>query len=183
MQAKKNKSKRFREAKTLCKFREIKKEISKAQKTNKGTTTSSINKILSCAPHFIGCYSENEIEKIKLNSFPCFIIINLDHDKLPGSHWIALHFTRKSIEIWDSLGFRLLSWPTVPCSLLNYLQSHTVSRKILVSKRMQSDSSVLCGFYCILFVICRPFMSFSSLVNLFSSNLAVNDKILIKFFS
>ena len=183
MQKEKIKSKGLRKARSLCRFRKIKEKIYQAKKTHQGAKASEINKLLTCSPHFIGCFAENQIEKLKITSFPCFAIVNLDNDKLPGSHWIALHFKKNKIEIWDTLGLRLLDWPTVPCNLLKFLHNHVISRRITVSRRIQHDSSILCGYYCIFFVICRPFMSFSSLVNMFSSNFAVNDNILIKFFS
>ena len=183
MQKEKIKPTGLRKARSLCRFRKIKEKIYETKKTHQGAKASEINKLLTCSPHFIGCFAENQIEKLKITSFPCFAIVNLDNDKLPGSHWIALHFKKNKIEIWDTLGLRLLDWPTVPCNLLKFLHNHVISRRITVSRRIQHDSSILCGYYCIFFVICRPFMSFSSLVNMFSSNFAVNDNILIKFFS
>ena len=183
MQKETNRSRGLRKAKTLCRFRKIKEKIQKAQKTRHGAKTSQLNKILSCSPNFIGCFAENEVENLKITSFPCFLIVNIDHDKLPGSHWISLHITRTKIEIWDTLGFRLLDWPRVPCNLLKFLHNLVVSRQIIVSRRIQSASSVLCGFYCIYFVICRPFMSFTSLMSNFSSKFSSNDRSLIKFFS
>ena len=183
MQKTKEGTKRFRKAKALCNFPNIQEKIKKAQKTKQGAKTSQINKLLSCSPNFIGCFAENEVLNLKLTSFPCFLIVNLDHDQLPGSHWISLHITKTKVEIWDTLGFRLLDWPRVPCNLLKFLHNLVVSRQIIVSRRIQSASSVLCGFYCIYFVICRPFLSFSSLMCNFSSKLSHNDTALIKFFS
>lgn len=182
MQKEKNRSKRFRKIEK-CRFREIKSKIKEAQKTGKGAKASEINKLLSCAPNFLGCFAENELSKLSLTSFPCFLIVNLDHDKLSGSHWICLHIKRSKIEIWDTLGFRLLDWPRVPCHLLQFLHNLVVSRKVEISRRIQSESSVLCGFYCIFFVLCRHYYSFSTLMCYFDSQLTFNDGKLIKFFS
>ena len=183
MQKEKTKSGRFRQAKKLCDFRSIEKKIKKAKKKHKGATKTEINKILSCAPNYIGCYAENELENLIINSFPCFLIVNIDHSGLPGSHWISLQITQTKIEIWDSLGFRLLDWPRIPCFLLNFLHKHVVTRKIIVSKKLQGATSVLCGYYCIFFIISRPLISFHELNNYFSSDLSSNDDKLIKFFS
>ena len=183
MQKAKSRPRGFRQASSLCRFEKIKEKIKKAQKNHQGAKASQIDKLLTCSPHFIGCFAENEVLNLKITSFPCFLIINLDHDQLPGSHWISLHITQKSVEIWDTLGFRLLDWPRVPCNLLKFLHNLVVSRQIKISRRIQSASSVLCGFYCIFFVICRPFMSFSKLMNTFSMKYSSNDQALIKFFS
>ena len=183
MQKTKNGSSRLRKIKKQCNFEKIKREIIKTQKTLKGAKKSKINRILSCTPNFIGCYAENQLSDVVVTSFPCTMIINLDHDKMPGSHWVALHITQESLEIWDTLGFRILHWPRIPCTLLNFLHRMVVNRRLVVSKRIQSSQSILCGYFCIYFVICRPFMSLKSLSDIFTSRLTVNDKTLLKFFS
>ena len=183
MQTKKNRSKRIGKIEKICRFREIKTKIQKAKKTDKGAKASEITSLLSCSPNFIGCFAENELSHIKLKSFPCFLIVNVDHTKLSGSHWISLYITQSTVEIWDTLGFRLLHWPRIPCVLLNFLHNLVVKRKVIVSRRIQSDTSVLCGFYCIFFVLCRPFIPFSNLMCHFDSKLTLNDSRLIKFFS
>ena len=179
----KDRSRGLRIAKKQCKFKEIKNEIIKSEKTRKGAKKSKINSILSCTPQFIGCYAENELSRLTIKSFPCSLIVNLDHDNLPGSHWVALFITQKSIEIWDTLGFRILKWPRIPCTLLNFLHRQMLSRRVIVSKRIQSKQSILCGFYCIFFIICRPFLSFNALSAKFSSTFSLNDKFLLNFFS
>ena len=183
MQKKKNGSSRLRKIKKQCNFEKIKREIIKTQKTLKGAKKSKINRMLSCTPNFIGCFAENQLSDVVVTSFPCTMIINLDHDKMPGSHWVALHITQESLEIWDTLGFRILHWPRIPCTLLNFLHRMVVNRRLVVSKRIQSSQSILCGYFCIYFVICRPFMSLKSLSDIFTSRLTVNDKTLLKFFS
>ena len=183
MQKKKNGSSRLRKIKKQCNFEKIKREIIKTQKTLKGAKKSKINRMLSCTPNFIGCFAENQLSDVVVTSFPCTMIINLDHDKMPGSHWVALHITQESLEIWDTLGFRILHWPRIPCTLLNFLHRMVVNRRLVVSKRIQSSQSILCGYFCIYYVICRPFMSLKSLSDIFTSRLTVNDKTLLKFFS
>ena len=179
----KNRSRGLRFAKKQCKFEKIKTEIIKTQKTRKGAKKSKINKILSCTSQFVGCFAENELAKLTLTSFPCSLIVNLDHENLPGSHWIALFITKQSIEIWDTLGFRILNWPRIPCTLLKFLHRQLLSRRVVISNRIQSSQSILCGFYCIFFIICRPYLSFRELSATFSSKFSLNDKLLLKFFS
>ena len=179
----KSKSKRLRQTKKICNFRRIKEKIKKAQASQQGASQTEINSLLSCVPNFIGCFAENELENMIITSFPCFLVVNIDHDQLPGSHWIALNINRTRIEIWDSLGFRLLDWPRIPCTLLKFLHKIVVTRRVIVSRRMQSSSSHLCGFYCIFFIIYRQILSFTELTQYFTSNLVSNDRKLIKLFS
>ena len=183
MSKEKNRSRGLRIAKKQCKFEEIKNEIIKTQKTRKGAKKSKITDILSCTPQFAGCYAENQLSELTITSFPCSLIVNLDHEKLPGSHWVALFITKQSIEIWDTLGFRILDWPRLPCTLFKFLHRQLLSRRVIVSKRIQSSESVLCGFYCIFFIIFRPYLSFNALSEKFSSKFSLNDKLLLKFFS
>ena len=183
MPKKKIRSRGLRIAKKQCKFEKIKSEIIESEKTRKGAKKSKINQILSCTPQFIGCFAENELSRLTLTSFPCSLIVNLDHQNLPGSHWVALFITKQTIEIWDTLGFRILDWPRIPCTLLKFLHRQLLSRRVIVSKRIQHSESVLCGFYCIFFIICRPFLSFHALSANFSANFSINDKFLLKFFS
>ena len=183
MSKEKNRSRGLRIAKKQCEFQKIKNEIDKSEKTRKGAKKSIIIEILSCTPQFIGCFAENELARLTLTSFPCALIVNLDHQNLPGSHWVALYITKESIEIWDTLGFRILDWPRIPCTLLRFLHRQLLSRRVIISKRIQSTQSVLCGFYCIFFIICRPFLSFNAISANFTSKFSLNDKFLLNFFS
>ena len=65
-------------------------EIEKVQKDQKGLTTSQITKWLNCAPNFIGCFAEDELQNVTITSFPSFLIVNVDSTSMPGSHWIAI---------------------------------------------------------------------------------------------
>ena len=155
----------------------------KTKKTNQGIKASSINKILTCTPNFIGCFAENEVTNLTITSYPCSLIINLDHDNLPGSHWVAVYISKETLEVWDTLGFRILDWPRIPCNLLKFLHRYVFNRRVIISKRIQSSSSILCGYFCIYFIICRQFLSFQTIVNTFNSDFNRNDNILLNCFS
>ena len=165
-----------------CNFREIQKQIIKSKQNQKGTSISTINSILNCVPNFIGCFAEDELSSMIFNSFPCFVIVNIDSSQMSGSHWLALGIFRDRIEIFDPLGFNFLNWSRVPCNLLKLLHRLSQSRKIRVSKRIQADESVLCAFYCIFYCIFRRTVPFSKLCQPFKQ-LNENDDILIKQFS
>ena len=158
-------------------------KIEQARKKEIILNTDFINRSLKCSPNFIGCYAEDELEKISLTSFPCFLIVNIDSSNMIGSHWIAIGIFTDKIEIFDSLGFKFFNWPRLPCTLLTWLHHLTVSRRVIVTPVIQSNDSYMCGFYCIYYVIRRVFNSFDELSSCFDSdNPERNDNLLLKFF-
>ena len=168
--------------KNKCGYERISKKIEKTHKTKKGLKSNFLESVLNCSPNFIGCFAENELENLSLGSLPCYIIVNLDSDRMPGSHWMAIGVFNDSLEIFDSLGFNVLNWPRVPNCLLRFLHRLSLFRTVHCSKRLQSDQSALCGFYCILYIKFRPCFSFSFLENIFSVDLDRNDCILTNIF-
>ena len=174
--------KTIRKRKKACDYGSIKKEIKKIKKTNQATTDKKINKLLKCVPNFLGCYAENEVTRITFNSFPCFLIVNVDSNSMPGSHWLALGIYTDRIEIFDPLGFKFANWSRIPCSLLKLLHRLSQHRRVYISKRIQSDQSILCAFYCIYYCIFRSVIPFSRICRPFNC-LERNDHILIKLFS
>ena len=179
----KERSKRLRKIVRACNFREIKQKIKKAQKHKKAIKASSIQRLLKCCPNFLGCFAEDELETLSLRTFPCFLIVNIDSSNLDGSHWIAIGLFRDRLEIMDPLGFTIFNWTRVPCKLMNFCHLFGSRRKIHVSKRIQPNFSVLCGYYCIYYVIFRQLFSLHKVQSVFSSNLDKNDLQLIKNFS
>ena len=174
--------KTIRERKKICNFKNIKKEIKKIQKTKQATTDKKITKLLKCVPNFTGCYAEDEVIDVTFNSYPCFLIVNIDSSSMPGSHWLALGIFKDRIEIFDPLGFKFANWSRIPCNLLKVLHRLSQHRRVLISKRIQSDQSIFCAFYCVYYCIFRSFISFTKICKPFQ-NLERNDKILIKLFS
>jgi len=159
------------------------KEIKQTQKDQKDVTGKYITSSLNCSPNFIGCFAENELEQLTINSFPSFLIVNIDSSNLPGSHWIALGIFNDKIEIFDSLGFDIFNWAQVPCSLLVFLHRLSVTRRVFTAPRIQSQSSLLCGFYAMYYVIARKFISFELLFKCFCTTyFKSNDRILYNFF-
>ena len=159
------------------------KEIKSVQKEKKGLKSDFITLSLACTPNFIGCFAENELKDLTITSFPSFIIANIDSSEMKGSHWIAIGIFHDKIEIFDPLGFDIFNWSQVPCDLLDFLHRLSVTRRVLTAPRIQSDSSYLCGFYSIFYVIVRKFLSFEHLFKCFCTKfLSRNDRILYEFF-
>ncbi len=159
------------------------KEIKTAKKDQKGLSGDFITSSLACSPNFIGCFAENELNNLTITSFPSFLIANIDSSEMKGSHWIAVGIFNDKIEIFDPLGFDIFNWSKVPCDLLDFLHRLSVTRRVYTAPRVQSDSSYLCGFYTIFYVIARKFVSFDHLFKCFCTQfLSRNDKILYNFF-
>ena len=159
---------------------QVKTKIKKA-KTFGPLDEKTIENILSCQNSFAGCFASDEITSMFFKS-PCFIIVNLDSRKSNGSHWITIGLFTNKLEVFDPLGFDIFSWPKISCDLLYFLHKYSFSRRVLISKRIQSEISDLCGLYCIYYVMSRTNHSFKSLQSIFSSNLLLNDSILLNYF-
>ena len=166
----------------ICKYRKMQKAIKKAQKTKTGISRLGLLKNLGLTPNFIGVYAENELKTLSINTFPCFLIINLDPSHMQGSHWLALRICRTSLEIFDPLGFQILSWPRIPCNLLNFLRRWSCRRETFISPVIQSQKSVLCGYFCLTFILCRQVVSFKKFLKIFKAP-KQNDQLLINLFS
>ena len=179
----KERSKRLRKITRSCSFLKIKQKIKKAKKCRQAIKASAINKLLKCCPNFIGCFAENELKELSLKIFPCFLIVNVDSSNLGGSHWIALGLFQDRLEVIDPLGFTIFNWSRVPCGLMNFCHRFGARRKIHVTKRVQHKDSVLCGFFCIYYVIHRQLFTLHKIMRIFCSDLNKNDIHLIQQFS
>ena len=179
----KERSNRLRKILRVCNFQEIEQKIQKTKDHKKAVKASTIQRILKCCPNFVGCFAEDELDNLRIQSFPCFLIVNIDSSSLDGSHWIALGLFADRFEIMDPLGFTIFNWTRVPCNLMNFCHRFGSRRKILVAKRVQPDYSVLCGYYCIHYVIFRQLFSLQKVQSFFSRDLNKNDVKLINSFT
>ena len=155
------------------------------KKTKKGITSQSLNQFLNCLPNFLGCFAENQFSNLIVTQYPTFVIANIDSYNMKGSHWLTIGIFRDSIEIFDPLGFTIFNWSRVPCGLLSFLHRMSATRNVLISPRIQSFKSQLCGFYCIFYLLLRPISSLNIINSFFylvDSKLNLNDSTLYKFF-
>lgn len=165
-----------------CYYRKMQKAIKKAQKTKTGISRLGILKHLQFTKDFIGVYAEDQVSNLSITTFPSSLIINIDPSHMRGSHWLAIRISRYSLEIFDPLGFQILSWPRIPCHLLNFLRRWSSHRKTIISPVIQSHSSVLCGFYCIAYIVCRQVFSFNEFLKFFKTP-EQNDNLLLNVLS
>lgn len=126
-----------------------------------------IKKALCSYDKFIGCFARDKIPSIV--EYPAFIIVNTDKSSAPGTHWVAMRFTSKECEYFDSFGL-----PPLHQEMINAIGS----RKMLWNGRcLQHPSSRTCGEFCIAFVKFRSLnFSFIKFIRHFSADTKSNDK-------
>ena len=156
----------------------IKKAFKKEEKIKEGLDCCTMNSLLQNIPNFFGCFSCDELQDILIDTLPLKLIVNLDTSSHKGSHWLAIRVDKRSVEIFDPLGFKLDKWPSIPLPLIDFVRKISYRRKLLLSRELQSKNSFLCGFYCVFYFLSREISSFHSIVNCFSHDLSKNDRIL-----
>ena len=164
--------------KTSCLYR-IKKALVKSQRSKTGLSCKKILEITKCFPNFIGCFNQETIGKLNILSKPVTFMVYVGKE---NGHWIAVGLFASSIEIFDPLGFDIFNWPTVPCQFLNFIHANSFNKKLLISSKVQPDSSTLCGFYCLVYITKRLTMSFDKIQSLFKKP-SNNDYLLRKLFN
>ena len=142
---------------------------------------SSIDYILAESPNFLGTFAQDELKSLHLTHFPVFLVVNTDSSNGSGEHWMMIHITKSKVEIFCSLGFNLFNFNRIPCQLLSFLNIHSRTKKIRIFRKVQSDTSFLCGYFCILFVLIRPYYSYRKLYSTFSS-VVKSRSLLLNFF-
>ena len=180
---KQGKKKSFRPRFQEINTKKVKKIIQQEKNNKKGITSVQINSILANIPHFLGCFAQDELESLSIRSLPVYLVVNFDNSYSAGNHWIALRIDKTKLEIFDSLGFNSLRWPSIPHLLLNFLNKFSVNRRILTCKEIQPYSSTLCGIYCVFFILYRSIHTFTDCTRFFSNVLKKNDNILLNFFN
>lgn len=124
-----------------------------------------------------GVYPADEIPRVWTR--PSGLIVNTDGHTRPGEHWVAMYVDRDGRGLYfDSYGLP----PIIPQHIARLRRNCKFFRCNI--KQLQSDSSDVCGQFCIVFL---HFMScgfgMSRFNNLFSDNLARNDKIVREYYS
>ena len=135
-------------------------------------TNFEIQKYYENEPKFNCVYSRNNLSKIKDWAY----IINLDEYESIGTYWIALHVNDNNVAYFDSLGVEHF-----PKEIKRFIGNKSIITNIY---RVQAYDSIMCGYFCIGFVV---FMlkgkRLLEYTNLFSpNNKEKNDKIILKYF-
>ena len=116
---------------------------------------------------FNGVYSRNNLSKIKNGAY----VISLGEYENIGTHWIALFLKNNEVIYFDSFGVEY-----VPKEIKKFIRNKDIRTNIF---RIQDYNSIMCGYFCILFI---DFMfkrkTSNDFTNLFSLyNFKKNDEI------
>ena len=136
-------------------------------------TNIEIQKYSENEPRFNGVFSRHNLPKKIKNGEN---IINLDEYTDVGTHWIALFYNKNNIIYFDSFGIE-----HIPKEIKKFIGNKNIISNIF---RIQSNNSIMCGYFCIGFI---DFMlagkKLSNFTNLFSpNNFEKNGNIILKYF-
>lgn len=134
--------------------------------------TYEIESIINCDKFsqnkWLGVFAFDKLPKIDI--YPSCLILNTDKSKDPGSHWLAIYFSKsRTAEFFDSFGQQPDYF-----ELDEYLREN--SNKIIYNDvTIQGLGSNYCGLYSILFLYLRNRgHNFSKIINFFKSK-NIND--------
>jgi hypothetical protein len=127
---------------------------------------------------FIGtfpCDIQPQVSKKK-----CFsVVFNLSKHDTKGSHFIAIFADDANLMYFDPLGHKCEN-----ADILSFITKVKEKRKLKTKfPKIQSCSSIFCGFFCLAFLISRHRkLALSSFFNNFNKkNLQSNDKTVVNF--
>ena len=129
-------------------------------------TTDNLLYLTQMISNFCGVYSINCLPKLQALScnnavlnqqnqqqhhqLTKLVIMNLDTDNLPGSHWVAMFINNGIAEIFDSFG-------VPPPPLLQAWAAQNLLKWIYEPLIMiQHPDTVTCGYYALVFCLVRP---------------------------
>ena len=134
-------------------------------------TTNSLSYLAQLIHNFCGVYSINTLPMLQDlnchhaatvvnnqqqqqgNCNPKTLIVNLDTDNLPGSHWVAIAAEGGVIEIFDSFGLPL---PPLLQSWASAQQCRWIYEPLLM---VQKPDAITCGYYALIFCIARCYFN------------------------
>lgn len=124
----------------------------------------------------IGVFPSDRVPRVW--SKPAAIIANLDDHTRQGSHWVAFYVSHDGLGAYfDSLGFP----PLIP-AFTNRLKINS-RRYEWNEKKLQSNSSSVCGQYCLVFLyfLNRGF-TLKRFCQMFSNNCKKNDALVTRLY-
>ena len=145
--------------------------------------TSQLQCIISCDPvlrdRVLGVFAADHLPQT-LPPQACGFIVNTDLSSQPGTHWLAFFIRDKTVECFDSYG----QHPGVYNPLFSRWIRRHADRVYINHTRLQSDTSNVCGLYCVYFLRQRLLgHSMPQIVERFStSNPEANDGHILHMF-
>ena len=94
---------------------------------------------------FNGVFSRNNLPKLKNGAY----IINLDHNKNTGTHWVVIFVEKDEVIYFDSFGVEC-----IPKEIMKRIEHGSLGNKHIKTNifRIQDNNSIMCGYFCILFI-------------------------------
>lgn len=105
---------------------------------------------------------------------PTFLVSNLDSDKKPGSHWVAIHIDQSSVgQYFDSFG-------RSPEGTHRTFLNRNCRQWDYNNKRIQNDWTSVCGEYCVVYLYYKFYgKSMLEFTNIFQTDETVRNDILV----
>ena len=126
--------------------------------------------------HFKGVFASNELPKF-VSSYPAAFILNTQPRSKSGEHWVAIFLNAKyNGEYFDSYGF-----PPMNQNVIRFLKRNTA--KWTYSKKvLQNPISLMCGGFCIYFLVKKSQgQSLRYILSTFKNNAVENDNKVNRF--
>ena len=123
---------------------------------------------------FVGVYAA---DTLPIKEYPGAYICNTDTSSEPGRHWIAFFSpTVGVLESFDSFGRH-------PGTYSSHIRDWIKKDELKYSQSVfQTTDSVVCGNYCILFILLRAHhISYDNIVSILTNNKTINDQFVHKF--
>ena len=91
---------------------------------------------------FNGGFSRNNLPKLKRAR-----VINLDHSKNTGTHWVVIFAKEDEVIYFDSFGVEY-----IPKEVMERIKHGSLGNKNIKTSifRIQDNNSIMCGYFCIL---------------------------------
>ena len=117
-------------------------------------------------------FSRNNSPKLKNGAF----VINLDHSENTGTHWVVIFGKKDEVIYFHSFGVEY-----VLKEIMERIKNKNIKTSVF---RIQGNSSIMCGYFCILFIqYMLKDKTLTDFTNLFSPwSFEKNDQIIKKYF-
>lgn len=146
------------------------------QKVKKEPLNSQdLKQFLKHEKNFIGFFPSDRLKTLYILAEPIYLILNIDNESQPGSHWIAIRIGKSTVEIFDSLGLNPQLWSFYPKDFFTFLNRYRFTHQFYITPLLQPPNSYYCGLYCVYYILYRQGISFRTCVGKFSLNLEQNN--------
>ena len=94
---------------------------------------------------FNGVYSRNNLPKLKNGAY----VINLDHSKNTGTHWVVIFVKEDEVIYFDKFGVEY-----IPKEIMEKIEHSSLGNKNIKTSifRIQDYNSIMSRYFCILFI-------------------------------